>query len=179
MSNHICRAGRLLHRSFTQRLRRGCRTWLHVAALGLVSGLALSPVAHGEEIDCKVILCLAGGFPGGCEDAHGYMMDRLTATPPKPPYGICETQNLDGTSGVYDGAESAMFTRSAPPVCIETRTYQGEDAGTQCVRWSTTHNATIRIAVDAGVGAPPFTNEYVWRSWTVETAIDPETETAR
>lgn len=138
-----------------------------------VAGLGLSAPARAAEIDCKVILCLAGGFPGGCEDAHSYMIDRLRSVPPKPPHGNCETVNADGTTASYDGARSSMYTVSEPPICEKTRTYSGEDAGTKCVLWSTRHRATIGISVDAGPDAPPFTNAYVWRSWRTFTHIDP------
>lgn len=46
--------------------------------------------AKAFDMDCKVILCLAGGFPSGCSDAYGYMIDRITNRPnPKPPFGFC------------------------------------------------------------------------------------------
>lgn len=45
------------------------------------------PAAAGYDIDCKVILCLAGGFPSGCGDAKSYMVKRLNRG--KPPFGVC------------------------------------------------------------------------------------------
>jgi len=61
------------------------------AAMLGVGVLALqSEPAHAFDMDCKVILCLAGGFPAGCGDAYSYMIDRITRFPkPLPPFGFC------------------------------------------------------------------------------------------
>lgn len=49
-----------------------------------------SEKAHAYDMDCKVILCIAGGFPAGCSDAYSYMIKRITNKPkPKPPFGFC------------------------------------------------------------------------------------------
>lgn len=62
-------------------------------ALGLLSVGALSlqaEKAHAYDMDCKVILCIAGGFPAGCGDAYSYMIKRITRSPkPLPPFGFC------------------------------------------------------------------------------------------
>ena len=61
------------------------------AAIICIGTLAIqAEPAHAFDMDCKVILCLAGGFPAGCSDAYGYMIDRITRTPkPLPPFGFC------------------------------------------------------------------------------------------
>lgn len=59
-------------------------------------------IAQSYDIDCKVILCLAGGFPHGCGNAKSYMIDRITSVPPKPPFGFCAFSNGDG----YDDYEA-------------------------------------------------------------------------
>ena len=68
-----------------------------VAALALPSLTAFASFgaepARAYDIDCKVILCLAGGFPSGCQDAYRYMIDRITDFPPKPPFGFCAMSN--------------------------------------------------------------------------------------
>jgi hypothetical protein len=65
-----------------------------IAAATLLSVTAPSSAA-AYDMDCKVILCLAGGFPTGCGDAYAYMIDRITSRPPKPPFGYCAMS--DGT----------------------------------------------------------------------------------
>ena len=67
---------------------------LSAALLASTSFAALTPSpAHAYDIDCKVILCLAGGFPSGCGDAWDYMIERITDLPPKPPFGFCAMSN--------------------------------------------------------------------------------------
>lgn len=65
----------------------------YLLTLGLLSVGALTmqaDKAHAFDMDCKVILCLAGGFPAGCGDAYSYMIKRITNTPKsKPPFGFC------------------------------------------------------------------------------------------
>ena len=66
---------------------------LKTAGFGLVAALtlALQPSeARAYDMDCKVILCIAGGFPSECSDAYRYMIKRITRFPkPLPPFGFC------------------------------------------------------------------------------------------
>ncbi|MEM7289140.1 MAG: hypothetical protein AAF412_02010 [Pseudomonadota bacterium] len=61
--------------------------------LGLFGSAALTlqaDEAHAYDMDCKVILCIAGGFPASCGDAYSYMIKRITRFPkPLPPFGFC------------------------------------------------------------------------------------------
>lgn len=52
-----------------------------------------STQAYAFDMDCKVILCIAGGFPSSCGDAYSYMIDRITHKPPKSPFGFCSMSN--------------------------------------------------------------------------------------
>ena len=54
----------------------GLTTSTAIALTGIVM-LHKQAVAQSYDIDCKVILCLAGGFPSGCSDAFDYMIDRI------------------------------------------------------------------------------------------------------
>ena len=66
------------------------RRTLLLALVSLPSILpGLPAAAQSYDIDCKLILCLAGGFPSSCADAKAYMIDRITSVPPKPPIGFC------------------------------------------------------------------------------------------
>lgn len=56
--------------------------------------------AAAYDIDCKVILCLAGGFPSGCGDAKSYMVKRLKKL--KPPFGFCAFGSGGGEGVDYD-----------------------------------------------------------------------------
>ncbi|MEO0359469.1 MAG: hypothetical protein AAF322_00060 [Pseudomonadota bacterium] len=76
----------------------------------LVGGLCLAGAAplpvSAYDIDCKLILCMAGGFPAGCADAKSYMIDRITSVPPKPPIGFCARAGVAaGAAAGYDAYE--------------------------------------------------------------------------
>ena len=65
-----------------------------VASVVIAAGTSLITAtsvqaAGGYDIDCKLILCLAGGFPATCGDAFEHMIDRITSVPPKSPIGLC------------------------------------------------------------------------------------------
>lgn len=60
------------------------------ACVAAATSLAMSDKVHAYDMDCKVILCIAGGFPSECSDAYRYMISRITRFPnPLPPFGFC------------------------------------------------------------------------------------------
>ena len=75
--------------------------------LSLLATTAAVPPVNGYDMDCKVILCLAGGFPEGCADARAYMVDRLRSFPPKPPFGYCSGGDSSNFR-VYRGREPLL-----------------------------------------------------------------------
>ena len=88
-----------------------------------LSAFAATPAkAQDYDMDCKVILCLAGGFPTGCADAYSYMMDRISRVPPLPPFGHCAMSN----GAAYTGARlDYQFLDGSTPAgwdCIDGRT---------------------------------------------------------
>ena len=108
------------------------------------------PPSEAAEIDCKVILCLAGGFPSGCADAHSYMMRRITARPPKPPFGICHTVSLSGDREEYRDASGALGVSYGPIRCADGGLSGETGAGGLCRREChdifLNVNLTIRLA---------------------------------
>ena len=65
-----------------------------VGLLGVTATSFSSQEAHAYDMDCKVILCIAGGFPSECSDAWRYMIKRITRLPkPLPPFGFCAMSN--------------------------------------------------------------------------------------
>lgn len=84
-----------------RRLARRTTKGAAAAALATISFAAAPQPAAAYDMDCKVILCLAGGFPSGCDDAYSYMVDRITRFPnPLPPFGFC---------AMSDGSEYASY----------------------------------------------------------------------
>ena len=86
-----------------------------VLSAALTTSVLIAPLmpepAHAYDIDCKVILCLAGGFPSGCGDAWSYMIDRITNLPPKPPFGFCAMSN----GARYEGTRLDFATLRGRP----------------------------------------------------------------
>lgn len=71
-------------------MKRIQKTALSTGFFGALAVLAVPEEAHAYDMDCKVILCIAGGFPAGCSDAYSYMIKRITRFPkPLPPFGFC------------------------------------------------------------------------------------------
>ena len=71
----------------------------YVAAivLPLVTVSFSSNSANADDIDCEIILCMAGGFaPAECKDAYKQMIDNITPWPIKPPFGICSFVGANG-----------------------------------------------------------------------------------
>lgn len=59
-------------------------------ALGLVPLAAKPATAQGYQIDCAILLCLAGGWPASvsCARAHAEFIRRITPWPVEPPLQI-------------------------------------------------------------------------------------------
>lgn len=126
--------------------------------VGFSASLGTTPT-RAFDMDCKLILCLAGGFPSGCSDAKSYMLDRLKDR--KPPVGTCSS------SGRKDGEYRVpvrIFNRHYPRVCtknVYVREGHG-DSGYQCRAWGggyTDRLIGIKIPVEAG---PDYSNEFLW-----------------
>ncbi len=64
-----------------------------ILALTIVvfTGLGLPQKARAYDIDCAIMLCMAGGFPPSavCARAYRTMIRRITPWPSRPPFGIC------------------------------------------------------------------------------------------
>lgn len=118
-------------------------TLFAVAALLL---LAQPKPAQAEDydMDCAVILCLAGGFPTGCGAAYSYMIKRITGWKPKPPFGFCAMGSLDDVDfpdndapeareAMMSAIEDEPLRRTLESVRVEISRfgpqtcYQGED----------------------------------------------------
>lgn len=69
----------------------GCMRIL-LLCLTLALGVAIKPrPAAAYDMDCAILLCMAGGFPPGavCAAAYREMIRRITPWPSLPPFGIC------------------------------------------------------------------------------------------
>ena len=56
-------------------------TFAGAATLAAFSSLSPSAATAADyDMNCKLLLCLPGGFPSGCADAFDHMVDRLKVT---------------------------------------------------------------------------------------------------
>lgn len=71
-------------------------------------GIGFPHKARAYDIDCAIMLCMAGGFPPSavCTRAYRTMIRRITPWPSLPPFGICTYAkapvSLGGPGGTAD-----------------------------------------------------------------------------
>ena len=67
-------------------MRRAAATALTCAGLSL----AAPPAAQAYQVDCAILICLAGGWPGSteCNEARSVFISRITPWPVEPPLQI-------------------------------------------------------------------------------------------
>ena len=130
-----------------------------------IASLGVSGEASAFDMDCKVILCLAGGFPSGCADARSYMLKRLKKL--KPPFGVCTTEGENG-EGSYS-VPANLSTRKIPPSCSAYASYATGDNGPRCIDTAPGRiDGIISITIPQDGTSEPFRNDYVWytRPWS-------------
>ncbi|MCE8510908.1 hypothetical protein KBY28_20855 [Ruegeria pomeroyi] len=61
------------------------------AAMGALAVFGAPEKAQAYDIDCAIMLCMAGGFPPStvCARAFLTMIRRITPWPSLPPFGVC------------------------------------------------------------------------------------------
>lgn len=128
---------------------------------------------HAAQIDCEVILCLAGSFsPAECAPAHSYMMSRLRKRPPKPPFGNCETASSDGTTTIYRDAQARLSTSKGPATCVAVAPQSEDNDGGWCVRQCYDLNSNVDLTIHNVGGSGPFTSSYTYASIENCVALD-------
>ena len=71
---------------FGHAMKRGAATALTCTSLLL----AAPPAAQAYQVDCAILICLAGGWPGSaeCNEARSVFISRITPWPVEPPLQI-------------------------------------------------------------------------------------------
>ncbi len=75
-------------------------------AMGVMAVFEAPEKAQAYDIDCAIMLCMAGGFPPSavCARAYRTMIRRITPWPSLPPFGVCSFAQvpvkLGGPGGV-------------------------------------------------------------------------------
>lgn len=82
---------------------------LMIGTMAFIGGVPKKGQAY--DIDCAIMLCMAGGFPPGavCSRAYRAMIRRITPWPSLPPFGVCTFANLPTELG-GPGGESELDT---------------------------------------------------------------------
>ncbi|WP_298571238.1 hypothetical protein [uncultured Aliiroseovarius sp.] len=80
--------------------------------LNLIFSAMILPISakpsRAYDMDCAIMLCMAGGFPPGavCSAAYAEMIRRITPWPIRPPFGICSFAaapvELGGSGGKWE-----------------------------------------------------------------------------
>lgn len=67
------------------------RRQVMAAIIGGLAGFGTPKKAQAYDIDCAIMLCMAGGFPPSavCARAYRTMIRRITPWPSLPPFGVC------------------------------------------------------------------------------------------
>ncbi|WP_299821743.1 hypothetical protein [uncultured Jannaschia sp.] len=131
------------------------------AAIAAFASFAPSTASAADyDMDCKLLLCLPGGFPSGCSDAFDHMMDRLRDG--KSPIGFCAMSN----GAEYDAYDmDYAFKSPATPAgweCPEGkhlyhRTTWDDDGHHQTVNTFCYDTAYARTGWDSDVGTTTVT----------------------
>ena len=122
------------------------RRFTAAAFLAFVLAGDVSP-AWGYDMDCKVILCLAAGFPAGCADARAYMLQRLRSLPPKPPFGICNHAN-PADFQARRGREP-LFPCASDFRAVKVRCDDNGTCGCECAAFADSRAAAEQLAMRA------------------------------
>lgn len=77
------------------------RIYLSTVVLATLAALTAPQKAKAYDVDCAIMLCMAGGFPPSAVCAHAYktMIQRITPIPVRPPFGICTFANVPVSAG--------------------------------------------------------------------------------
>lgn len=85
-----------------------------ILAVAITVSLSIQParMVSAYDMDCAIILCLAGGFPASavCTAAHAEMIRRITPWPSLPPFGICTFAALPLAQGGSGGLDELDTT---------------------------------------------------------------------
>ncbi len=74
-----------------------------------------APARAASQAECAIWLCLPGGFPAGCGDAHAAMIQRIkNFKPPLPPFGACAVDGGANTADIGYRQGYELFYCNAP-----------------------------------------------------------------
>ncbi|MCB1468312.1 MAG: hypothetical protein KDK08_14470, partial [Rhizobiaceae bacterium] len=143
------------------------------AAMGVMAVFGAPEKAQAYDIDCAIMLCMAGGFPPSavCSAAHAEMIRRITPWPSRPPFGICSYAGVPaslggpgGTAALDISTRDYAWLRRTHVIWWWGRSYQPRD---EPRRWawrirSCDHdNRTCRIIAQVSGSQTPWPATFV------------------
>ncbi|MEM9524177.1 MAG: hypothetical protein AAF982_09330 [Pseudomonadota bacterium] len=107
-----------------------------IAGSLIAAALAISPaLAQETDIDCEILLCMAGAFaPAECAKAYARMIENITPWPVKPPFGVCTMVGADGAPAgelTPATAPALAFTGKTHVLWWDHRRQETEHEGTR------------------------------------------------
>ena len=120
------------------------KKWIYACLLaGMILPLTAKP-SRAYDIDCAIMLCMAGGFPPSavCANAYRVMIRRILPWPSRPPFGICTYAaipiSLGGPGGEVDlntASSDYDWLNKTRVLWWRARRYQNRD-GDRLYSWS-------------------------------------------
>lgn len=100
-----------------------------VIIMSLFAGFGLPQKARAYDIDCAIMLCMAGGFPPSavCARAYRTMIRRITPWPSRPPFGICTYAAVPAALGGPGGRAIAAQFMDEGVIALFELTLQDEE----------------------------------------------------
>ena len=100
------------------------RSMLSLTVAVILAATSPKP-ARAYDMDCAIMLCMAGGFPPSavCAAAYREMIRRITPWPVRPPFGICSFAALPVALGGPGGEEDLDISGPEFAWLRKTRVY--------------------------------------------------------
>ncbi|MDP5218827.1 hypothetical protein Q5Y75_16480 [Ruegeria sp. 2205SS24-7] len=86
-----------------------------LASILFAAGLTIGPQeTRAYDMDCAIMLCMAGNFPSSavCSAAYAEMIRRITPWPSRPPFGVCTYAAAPVALGGQGGEEALDISSS-------------------------------------------------------------------
>ncbi len=131
------------------------------------------------DMDCAVILCMAGGWPAveECNEAYSYMLSRIRDIPPKPPFGTClMSDGTDYTGFDLDYTIGATMAKNAYGCPADTILYYMPTDTTETVIFC--YERTVEYINEDHVCKRKYTGitEATFRELDATLTVEPDTD---
>lgn len=149
------------------------RHWLSGLVVSASLSLPCATPAQAYDMDCAIILCMAGGFPSSsvCAAAYAEMIRRVTPVPVQPPFGICSFAavpvELGGPGGQAEldiSLPDYAWLRRTRVYWFEGRSYRSHDDPLQWdwqIRSCDHENRNCQNLIEVHASSDPWQGEFL------------------